>query len=369
MTPAPSNPGSADPASRRRLHASLAAALSQLDDAGLAALLAGAEFLGSGIGGTRVLARVEGSPVFVKRVPLSDLERRPEHVRSTANLFGLPPGCHYGIASPAYGAWRELVANEVATGEVLAGRSPCYPLMFHARVLEDEAGPARSRLPAELADIDAEVAQWGGDDGVRRRLEAVAGASATINLFFEYLPTTLGTWLDRQRTAGDGAIDAAIARIERALRTDVPAMNAAGLFHFDAHFENLLIDDERLYFADFGLAVSPDFALADEERRFLEANATHDPVHTITRFVDWLVTAFAAAPDGPTRDAIIERVADGDPTAMVGVRPAAVAVIERYAPVAAVVNEFYRRLHLEDRGATYPTEAVEQAWSRVRADD
>lgn len=41
--------------------------------------------------------------MFVKRVPLTDLERRPENVRSTANLFELPLFCHYGIGGPGFG--------------------------------------------------------------------------------------------------------------------------------------------------------------------------------------------------------------------------------------------------------------------------
>ncbi|MFI7135214.1 hypothetical protein ACIBQ1_56840 [Nonomuraea sp. NPDC050153] len=33
-------------------------------------------------------------------------------------------------------------------------------------------------------------------------------------------------------------------------------MNSRGLLHFDAHFENILTGGQRLYFADYGLAVS-----------------------------------------------------------------------------------------------------------------
>jgi hypothetical protein len=46
--------------------------------------------LGSGIGGKSAPPHVDGAAVFVKRVPLTGLERQPENVRSTANLFALP---------------------------------------------------------------------------------------------------------------------------------------------------------------------------------------------------------------------------------------------------------------------------------------
>ncbi|MEU6916899.1 hypothetical protein [Streptomyces olindensis] len=54
-------------------------------DRELAGLVDAAVPLGSGIGGKSALMEVDGNPVFVKRVPLTDMERGPEHVRSTAN--------------------------------------------------------------------------------------------------------------------------------------------------------------------------------------------------------------------------------------------------------------------------------------------
>jgi hypothetical protein len=63
--------------------------------------------LGVGIGGGAATLTVGGVPVFAKRIPLTDLERRPEHVRSTANLFGVPAFCQYGVGGPGFGAWRE----------------------------------------------------------------------------------------------------------------------------------------------------------------------------------------------------------------------------------------------------------------------
>ena len=46
-------------------------------------------------------------------------------------------------------------------------------------------------------------------------------------------------------------------------------MRDRGLIHFDAHFDNILTDGHRLYFSDFGLAVSSRFELADDVANFL----------------------------------------------------------------------------------------------------
>ncbi|MFF2503082.1 hypothetical protein ACFVTY_06840 [Streptomyces sp. NPDC058067] len=47
-------------------------------------------------------------------------------------------------------------------------------------------------------------------------------------------------------------------------------MNSRGLLHFDAHFQNILTDGRRLYFADFGLALSSRFDLSPSEAGFFE---------------------------------------------------------------------------------------------------
>ncbi|WP_420918516.1 hypothetical protein [Streptomyces caniscabiei] len=85
---------------RLTAHRAASAALARLGEGELRELVDAATPLGSGIGGTSVLLDVDGTPVFVKQVRLTDLERRPEHARSTANLFGLPVHCQYGIGSP-----------------------------------------------------------------------------------------------------------------------------------------------------------------------------------------------------------------------------------------------------------------------------
>lgn len=44
-------------------------------------------------------------------MPLTDVELRPENVRSTANLFGLPTFYQYGVGSAGFGARRELAVH------------------------------------------------------------------------------------------------------------------------------------------------------------------------------------------------------------------------------------------------------------------
>src|SRR5688500_6117197 len=107
---------------RLSAHSAVSNTLALCSDHRLGELVDAAAPVGSGIGGTSVLVEVAGRPVCVKRVPVTDLESLPEIVRSTANLFGLPAFCQYGIGAvggPGYGVWRELAVHIMTTNWVL----------------------------------------------------------------------------------------------------------------------------------------------------------------------------------------------------------------------------------------------------------
>lgn len=192
-----------------------------------------AEPFGSGIGGRSALLEVAGHPVFVKRVPLTGLELRPEHVMSTANLFGLPLCYQYGIGSAGFGAWRELAAHHLTTRWVLDGAYPGFA---------DEFG-----------GLDGAVAHWEGSPAVRRRLEAVGRASSSLVLFLEHLPQTLGARLAGRADAPPPPW------VEDGLIRGADFMGANGFVHFDAHPADVLTDGRELYFADLGLALADGF--------------------------------------------------------------------------------------------------------------
>lgn len=86
-------------AARVSAYAAVGARLSLLSDRRLGNAVSAAPNLGRGTGGRSAELDVEGTRVFVKRVPLTDVELQPEHVRSTANVFGLPLFYQYGVGS------------------------------------------------------------------------------------------------------------------------------------------------------------------------------------------------------------------------------------------------------------------------------
>jgi hypothetical protein len=347
-------------AARLAGYGAVSTSLALLSDQRLGELVDEAPALGSGVGGTTVLLDIEGTPVFAKRVPLTDLERRPENVMSTANIFQLPTFCQYGLGSGSgFGVWRELAVHAMTTNWVLGKQCESFPLMYHWRVL---AGPPpRTPTSEERADLARTVAYWDGSPAVRERLEAVARSSASVVLFLEYIPQNLHEWLTAQVAIGGDAVESACAMVERSLGTNVSFMNSHGLLHFDAHFENILTDGRCLYFADFGLAKSSRFEFSEAESDFFAKHLSYDRDYTATQLVNWLITALSSAVDRADRVAFMRRCVDGDDLPNV---PASVAaIIKRYSPIAVVMGKFYRELQTESRTAPYPVDEVKQAWA------
>jgi hypothetical protein len=326
----------------------VSSALALLSDRALQQTLNAATPIGSGIGGKSAAIEVAGTPVFVKLVPLTDLERRPENVRSTANLFELPMFCHYGIGVPGFGAWRELAVHAMTTNWVLAGEYEGFPLMYHWRVVPDS-----TPLPEELADVEQAVAYWGGGSHVRRRIEELRSSSASIALFLEHMPHNVFEWLGEQVSAGEESADRALAMVDRDLEAGIAFMNARGLLHFDAHFQNLLTDGRRLYFADYGLAISSRFELTEEELSFFDRHQDYDRRYAAMYESQWLVTALLGSGRGE-RESRLRAYAQGEAPA--GMPQAAAAILTRNAPVAVVMTDFFRALQRESRHTPYPAE-------------
>ncbi|MGW2642710.1 protein kinase family protein [Streptomyces sp. NPDC001348] len=345
---------------RLAAHTRIATSLDLLSDLELAELVAAGTPLGTGIGGSAVRITVEGSDAFVKRVPLTDLERRPGHVRSTANLFGLPPQLHYGIGavgSPGFGAWRELALHTMTTNWVLAGHFPGFPMLHHWRVLPDTAPP----LPDELAAPARVVAYWGGGEGIADRVAALRTASASLTLFQEHIPHTLHDWLDaRLRTE---SADAACTMTAAGLAELTDFLHERRLLHLDAHFRNILTDGRRLYLTDYGLSLSSRFQLAEDERGFFDRHRDYDRAYTTYYLVIWLVTALYGY-GREQREAYIRACAEGERPE--GIPRAAAALIERHAPLAVTMGDFCRRLERVSRGAHYPHAELGRLYSSAR---
>ncbi|WP_039640007.1 hypothetical protein [Streptomyces sp. 769] len=341
-------------AARLAAYGAVATRLSLLSDRRIGAMVADAAPLGSGVGGRSAELDLDGTRVFVKRVPLTDIELRPEHVRSTANLFGLPTFYQYGAGSAGFGAWRELAVHVMTTNWVLGNAYEGFPLMYHWRVLPDS--PPEGFADA-LGGIDAAVAHWEGSAAVRERLEAIGRSSSSLVLFLEHLPRTLGDWLHDHRTsAPEGEAGAPYPWVADALVRGAAFMSAHGLVHFDAHFDNVLTDGRLLYFADFGLALSSGFELSSAEAEFLSDHLSYDRCHAVSHLLRHHL------PDGlrggGEHQAFLREWIAGNRPA--GVPREIAALLDRHSPAAVIIGEFQRRWLTVSKRTPFPAAEIEQ---------
>ena len=331
---------------RHRRHEALSARLAELSDDGLGALLAESGAWRTNIHGNQSGAiEIDGAKVFVKKLALTELEAA--NPSSTANMFDLPLFYHYGVGSSGFGVWRELDACLRASAWALSGEGPHFPLVHHWRVLRRPA-PAPP-TPGYLARLERGMTFWEQAQAIRARLEAIRAATSSIVLFMEHAPDTLQAWLEA-RTADqplDTEAEAAILRIYNQWRAAAAFMNDRGMLHFDLHRENLLTDGERVYVADFGLAICEDFDLAPAERAFFETHRRYDRCYVDRAFTEWL------APEA-------------DPRAVLA--PALLAQLEQCAPVATLFGAFLDALINGSKSTPYPASELEAALAAQSAD-
>ncbi len=316
---------------------------------------------GGGDHGGSLNVEVDDVPVFVKLIPLTDLELA--HPRSTANLFDLPMFCHYffgvpnitryGFGGPALNGWRELAANLIVTDGVLTGETEAFPVLHHWRVL-----PVRLELPARPADVAALVAALEDSPAVRARLEGLRTAAHSLVLFSEQLPFPVTDWLNDDPAGKAEAFERQLSEIVRFL-------GDRRLLHLDGQLGNLRTDGDRIYCTDFGLATSPRFDLSAAEHEFVQSIATLDADYAAMRLVHWLAGAVCGVaepgpvdpvagdrPNWQARAEFVRRCAEGDvPDDL----PApAVGILGRHAATAWRTFSFYRRLFDGNLHTPYP---------------
>ncbi|GAA1937783.1 protein kinase [Kitasatospora viridis] len=342
-------------AARLAAYRTAATRLSLLSDRRLGELVASAQPVGSGIGGRSAELEVDGTRVFVKRVPLTDVEARPANVRSTANLFRLPTFYQYGAGSAGFGAWRELAVHTMTTNWVLGREYEGFPLMYDWRVLPDS--PPEGFVD-EFGGIDGAVAHWEGSHAVRERLEAIGRSSHSLVLFLEHVPQTLAAWLHElpQQAAPTGT-ESPYAWVEESLAQGAAFMSSRGLVHFDAHFRNVLTDGRLIYFADFGLALSSGFELSTAEQRFLTDHLVYDRHYTTNHLIrHHLVDRVRGDRE---KDVFLQEwIAGRRPDS---VPPEIAAIIDRHAPAAVVLDGFFRRLLSERKRTPFPGPELDRA--------
>ncbi len=245
---------------RRKLYSKLSSEIAQINNVQLLSLV-DRDRTQSSFGENHVID-IERSKVFVKRVPVTNIEH--ENMFSTRNLYNLPTYYNYGLNSAGLGVFRELVTHIKTTNWVLEGAIATFPLLYHYRIV-----PFAGVHP----EVDMErhrdyVAYWNSNANIGRYMLDRASANHELLLFLEYFPHTLADWLLKNPTKTSSVVDDALASLA--------FLRENGILHLDSHFFNILTDGKRTYLSDFGLALDRHFELSPAEKGFYKQNSYYD---------------------------------------------------------------------------------------------
>ena len=335
---------------RKKRYDAISMHLMHLSDTQLIQALAGARPIPAGLGGKAALMNIADTLVFVKKVPLTDLEQLPQHFMSTASIYDLPLCYQYGIGGAGFRAWRELAVHTMTTEWVLSGECAYFPILYHWRILANSHNESNIQFNADLEKYRQDLQYF---DVVSRRVEDLHQAAAHIVFFVEYIPQHLYAWLSAEILKGGNTAEAAIAWVDERLSAINNDIQMRGLLHFDEHYENILIDDGQIYLTDFGLSLSSKFELTAVETTFFAQHKSYDQVCAIVNLLQCIVTAFFGKEQWDLRlREIIASEVDMLPSGMN-------ATIKRYAPIALVLDDFFQKLNNVDKFTPYPAMELE----------
>jgi hypothetical protein len=320
--------------------------LAGVDDHRVQLLVDTAQTVGIGIGGTTRTVRIGASTVFVKQLPLTSIEQADP--TGTTSRLHLPFVSHYGLGSPTHAVGRELAAHRVTSGWVETGAADFFPLLLGWRVID-------STCEADLSEFDSDASprRWGPHwPQVQSKLTAMKDASASMVLFLEYVPETLGARMRRSVAEGTGA--EVFPDVVQQLLDATAWMNGQGFQHFDVHPGNILVRDGRLLFTDFGLALHRDFDLTAEEEASIPSHEGFDRDTALMHLFHWTLFELGYT-SGPQRLELLRAAAADPATPVLDPIRAALGsgadLMARHAGVAVYVTEMFGAL-LQDAGAT-----------------
>lgn len=324
--------------------------LACLSNQQLTRVLDDAKPMHAGIGGTSALINIEDRPVFVKKIPLTQLEQKPQHVMSTANLFNLPMHYQYGVGSAGFGAWRELAIHIMTTNWVITNQCAHFPLLYHWRILDN----SQKDLNIDYwGDLEQYNDYWENSKAIRKRVTALNKSSAHIALFLEFVPQTLYQWLSAQIAANSQTALSAIQWVDDHLKVINQFMSRHGLVHFDAHFKNILTDGKLLYLSDFGLALSSIFELTANERDFLLHHANYDQCCAAVNLMHCIMTTILGKdqwPDGLKENSLGK---------LSNICPGIEKIVKNHIPIALVMDDFFQTLQKVSKSTPFPKEQLD----------
>lgn len=368
---------------RRDKHIKVSNTLCCLSNNQIKNMLLNSKSIHRGIGGKSSCIAVNSIPVFVKQIPISDLELKDENYMSTANVFNLPMCYQYGIGSTGFGVWRELAAHIMTTNWVISGVSYNFPIMYHWRILDSPNNKVIS--DEEQMTLEKDKLYWENNESIFNKIKLGILASHHIYLFMEFIPYNLSDWLKNRLASRDSESWDSVIRIEKQMKFVNEFMGSQKFLHMDAHFENILTDGDNLYYSDFGLAISDQFDLSKEEKKFSHENIYYDKASGVVNLLHCILTVLSENEllqksklvqgirgdqldfenDIKSFELIIQGYVEGKITSKIKIID---NLIKKYAKIALAMNGFYQSIQ-KNKSTIFPSDEVKQYFTEIGIQD
>jgi len=294
---------------------------------------------------------IGGEKVFVKSVPMTDLEYA--NAFSTRNLYDLPLHYNYGVGSAGFGVFRELLTHVKTTNWVLSGATSSFPLLYGFRLLPF----SEDRTVIDAQRRNGYVTYWAGNENIGRYFDDRMMANYELALFLEYVPHVLHPWLVQY--------PARCHEMLEDLRDAITFLRTRGIVHFDAHYFNVLTDGEHVFVSDFGLALDRNFDLATDELEFLRHHEYYDYGEILWSLGQALINMYNNLPEDRRRMAVEQcGIPRGSPpmgalvsgvqqlSDVVALDKSLVDAVVKYRDVILLMNDFYTSMHTNNKKDT-----------------
>lgn len=212
--------------------------------------------------GTNQIIKLGNKKVFVKRIPITDLEYKNQF--STKNLYKMPCYYNYGVGSAGFGVYRELLTHIKTTNWVLDGSIENFPLMYHYRILP----VSKKTNKINMIKHNQYVNYWNSNKNISKYILDRSKANYEMILFLEYIPYTFSTWILKNVNKLD--------KVMKEMQTTISFLRKNGVIHFDMHLQNIVTDGEKTYLTDFGLVLDKQFELNKTEQLFFKNHSHYD---------------------------------------------------------------------------------------------
>lgn len=302
----------------------------------------------TGIGGTSVQIEIENIPVFVKKVPITELELKPDNFMSTANTFNLPMCYQYGIGSAGFSAWRELAAHIMTTNWVIGGKCPNFPMMYSWRIIPNSL--SKTDL-SYWGSTEKYLDYWENNENIKERVYSLNSANTSVLLFLEHFPKNLHQHLKEVLSSNIAELDSIkyFKKLNKSFERVLEFMHENSFLHMDAHFHNILADEDDIYLSDFGLALSKKFDLSITEQNFVNDNKNYDRCSYSVNLLHGVLTTYAGKEywDKTLNDYLTNKLSIKLPDKIK-------EILSKNAPIAEKMHEFYKEIQ-KDKSTPYPS--------------